>query len=415
MPKASTSARSSSTSGDWGALYGLAFGIARAQDPFETIEQVAERAGRVAREVYDDRYGALERPKVDPIVRAVVREYVKTDLPSGPLYKALHDLAEVVGSLMAGSTTPGRTSADKTRRSYGTGRVYTREEINGRETYYGSWWAGDKRVNRKLGAKRAPGERDGLTATQAEAELRRRMADDGATAKLGERIDIAELGRRYRRHLEAQGRKKATLTAVDSTLNIWINPVLGDRETSRVTPEDVEDLMRTMGQRLGPKSIRNHIGTLSAMYRHAMHPRRKWATVNPCEAIDLPAREDSEEIRFLTPDEVEQLANAAVPGEHQSLDRALYLTAAMTGLRQGELIALRWQDVDWRAQRIRVRRSHVLGEFGTPKSKRSTRSVPMSTRVAGELDRWHQETKHKATRRSSLRNRPRENRCAGGR
>jgi integrase len=78
--------------------------------------------------------------------------------------------------------------------------------------------------------------------------------------------------------------------------------------------------------------------------------------------------------------------------EHQALDRVLYLTAAMTGLRQGELIALRWQDVDWAAQRVRVRRNHVLGEFDTPKSRRSTRSVPMSRRVTRELDQWKKET-----------------------
>jgi site-specific recombinase XerC len=58
----------------------------------------------------------------------------------------------------------------------------------------------------------------------------------------------------------------------------------------------------------------------------------------------------------------------------------------MTGLRQGELIALRWSDVDWQAQRIRVRRSHTLGEFDTPKSRRAVRSVPMSRRVAVALD-----------------------------
>jgi integrase len=70
----------------------------------------------------------------------------------------------------------------------------------------------------------------------------------------------------------------------------------------------------------------------------------------------------------------------------------MYLMAAMTGMRQGELLALRWQDIDWPARRVRIRRSFVRGEFGTPKSKRSTRSVPLADRVAGELDRLHQET-----------------------
>ena len=69
------------------------------------------------------------------------------------------------------------------------------------------------------------------------------------------------------------------------------------------------------------------------------------------------------------------------------LDRAMYLAAAMTGLRQGELLALRWKDVDWIAARIRVRRNYVRGEFGTPKARRSTRSVPMADEVAGALER----------------------------
>jgi integrase len=117
------------------------------------------------------------------------------------------------------------------------------------------------------------------------------------------------------------------------------------------------------------------------------------ATSNPCDMIDLPPLTVSDEIRFLTTAQVDALASAAVAGEHQALDRVLYLTAAMTGLRQGELIALRWQDVDWAAQRVRVRRNHVLGEFDTPKSRRSTRSVPMSRRVTSELGQWQKTTR----------------------
>jgi hypothetical protein len=65
----------------------------------------------------------------------------------------------------------------------------------------------------------------------------------------------------------------------------------------------------------------------------------------------------------------------------------------MTGLRKGELLALRWKDVDWQAARIRVRQNYVRGEFGTPKSKRSTRSVPMADEVAGGLDRLYKESR----------------------
>jgi integrase len=74
--------------------------------------------------------------------------------------------------------------------------------------------------------------------------------------------------------------------------------------------------------------------------------------------------------------------------------RVLILTAAMTGLRQSELIGLRWRDVDWAAQRIRVRNTFVDGEHSSVgKSDLSTRrSVPLADRLAGELDRWSQRT-----------------------
>ena len=68
----------------------------------------------------------------------------------------------------------------------------------------------------------------------------------------------------------------------------------------------------------------------------------------------------------------------------------------MTGLRQGELLALRWRDVDWKAARIRVRQNHVRGHWGTPKTRRGSRSVPLADRVAGELDRHFKRSRYQA-------------------
>ena len=103
-----------------------------------------------------------------------------------------------------------------------------------------------------------------------------------------------------------------------------------------------------------------------------------------------------------TEEEVEALLRA-VPDDHLGpTDRALYLTAALTGLRQGELFALRWRDVDWTASRIRVRRSYARkragreAQFGRPKSKRSSRSVPMHDRVGAELERHFQRSAYQA-------------------
>jgi integrase len=102
------------------------------------------------------------------------------------------------------------------------------------------------------------------------------------------------------------------------------------------------------------------------------------------------------DIRYLTPDEVDALLRAVPDDRLGRVGRVLYLTATMTGLRMGELLALRWMDVDWVAGVVRVRRTHSRGRFGTPKSKRSSRAVPMADRLAGELERHYQQSDYQA-------------------
>ena len=109
---------------------------------------------------------------------------------------------------------------------------------------------------------------------------------------------------------------------------------------------------------------------------------------NPVAMTDRPPSPPADpDIRFLDREELEALLRAAVDDVLGPTDRVLWLTAAMTGLRQGELAGLRWRDVDWSARLVRVRRSYSRGQWTTPKSRRSSRAVPMADRVAAELER----------------------------
>lgn len=274
------------------------------------------------------------------------------------------------------------------RRPHGTGSLFVRVDSRGREAWYGQWRTGGRLVKRRIGPKRRPNTSEGLSKADAERELRRLI--ESVTVPV-EAIDVAEAGWRWLEHLEAIGRRRSTLMDYESAVRVHLVPFFGARPIAEITPDDVERFMalkRWEGR--SPKSIRNWVGVLHSLLTYA--ERRDWIASNPCRKVDFPAiRERDADIRFLSPEGVEALLRAVdLSHEWGPTEHALYLTATMTGLRQGELLALRWRDVDWVAGRLRVRRNYVRGEFGAPKSRRSSRSVPMADRLMAELDAHHQ-------------------------
>jgi hypothetical protein len=96
------------------------------------------------------------------------------------------------------------------RRSRGTGSLSIRKDARGIASWYGQWWAGGRRVKRKLGRKRDAGSRAGLTRSQAERELQRHIDRDSATPAYRE-ITVSEAGERLLEHLTSLGRKRSTL------------------------------------------------------------------------------------------------------------------------------------------------------------------------------------------------------------
>ena len=152
------------------------------------------------------------------------------------------------------------------RRAYGSGQIVVGADAKGGETFYGVWYADGRRVKRRLGAKRPRGGRTGLTTAQAERELRRLDGQRDTDSGRGRPSDALGGGEQYRAHLTMQGRKRATVAAVESAFRVRLDSKLGDRTLDAITDKDVEDLMRSMaGAGVGAKSIRNYVGTLSAL------------------------------------------------------------------------------------------------------------------------------------------------------
>lgn len=266
------------------------------------------------------------------------------------------------------------------RRGYGTGSL---KRIGG--SWIGSWYASDgRKMRRKVGPARTPGEHDGLTVAQAEARFRRMRESERPRASF-ERVTMVEAGAELCRRLELRGRKKSHRLTVESDLRNHITPFFSGRELAKIGPRDIERYIATKLGTLAPKTVRNHLGTMHSVFELGM--RMGWCERNPVKLADRPVIKSTEtRIKFLDQAELEQLLAVSYPPDaFGSIEAVLYLTAAMTGLRQGELIGLRWRDVDFDARRVRVVSPYVRGEFNDPKSEDSGRSVPLAQRVADAL------------------------------
>jgi integrase len=274
------------------------------------------------------------------------------------------------------------------KRAYGSGSTFA---VHG--SWYGKWRLGDRQVKRKLGPIRAPGTREGMTRTQAEAELRRLIAEVTVVAP-AERLTFSEVAERYLDHLEKVVGRKQDYRIM---LRRHFAAGLGDKAIARIRVLDIANyIAAARASGLPVKTVTNHLNFAHGVFGFAV--KRGWAISNPVAAADRPrAAPVDPDIRFLDREELEALLWAAARDDVLGpTDAALFLTAATTGLRQGELAALRWRDVDWSAGVVRVRRSYSRGEWGTPKSRRSSRAVPLPDRTAAELDRHYQRSAYRA-------------------
>ena len=268
----------------------------------------------------------------------------------------------------------------RSRRANGAGSVYIKHG-----SYYGRWMTvSGGHANRKLGKVRLPGTSNGLTRRQAERRLRELMDEIVVVTDVSVTVGVG--GRAWLEALEAKGRSKSHVQTVESHLRVHLEPFFKEKPLDRIAEADVTRLIVHLRRRgLNPKTVRNIVSSLHSIFELGL--RRHWVSANPCKLVDLPAAEPTSEIRYLKQAELVAVLERGIPDDAWGpIERPLYLMAAMTGLRQGELLALRWLDLDGRARKVRVRQAFVRGEFKTPKSRRGSRGVPLAPELHAALD-----------------------------
>jgi integrase len=159
-------------------------------------------------------------------------------------------------------------------------------------------------------------------------------------------------------------------------LNVHLIPALGTRQLREITREELQGFLnRKLASGLSWKTVKHLRGGLTRVLGSA----EEWGYIqhNPVLKTRLPRRAYSEPRSALAPEQVRKLA-----AELDEPVSSLALLLALTGLRVGELLALRWGNGDLRAQVLRVCETVYEGHFDKPKTKRSARVVPFGTQTA---------------------------------
>lgn len=206
---------------------------------------------------------------------------------------------------------------------------------------------------------------------------------------------VAEPGQPHRR---GQGRSPGLLMAA-----------LGDRPISELTTREIGAFLRALDERgCKPRTINRHRQLISAAFNYAMREDTYAIARNPAAGTTKRREPPPAVLDFYEPDEVETLARAAELGARRaarpdrigerelaarrredSQDADLYRIAAYTGLRRGELLALRWEDANLDLRRLVVHRALSAGIEGPTKGWQA-RFVPLSDGAADAFARLHE-------------------------
>jgi integrase len=308
-------------------------------------------------------------------------------------------------------------NASVTKRGYGSGQLYVKQDA-----WYGRWRTSDgRRLNRKLGPVRPPGSSEGLTRREAERAFRKAIDQQETTPRtpVAARVTVADVARSLLARLALEEARLSYQQNCESMYRVHIAPELADRPIDKVSREEIEALaQRMLDAGRSAKTTRNVLAFLHGLFEHAID--NEWCARNPVRRVPRPgrrARDSEPDIQFLTREQLNAVIDAIpddvigrIPAPTRSgrpgpappppadvlgpVLRVLILTAAMTGLRQSELLGLRWRDIDIDAHRIRVRNAYTRGEHSPRgKSDLSTRrSVPAANRLLDELGRWRTRT-----------------------
>ncbi len=272
------------------------------------------------------------------------------------------------------------------KRAPGEGSVYQRGD--------GRWVA-----SRTVGTTAAghPRRLQAYGRTQAEArrKLEEKVEELGGVAAAralprAAAVTLAAWAATWLKLIAEDGLKPLSLTTFERVLRLHILPTLGQRQLHTLRPAHVSDLLTTLAPRMSPAYRRMVRSTLSACLARAVS--LELIRSNPCAGVRAPRQQGAAGKRKQpTAWEPAAVARFLASARERSRLWPLYHLLLVTGLRRGELLALRWSAVDLGAGTLTVRATFAgVGEDGPPKSASSRRTIPLDPETVSILRDFHQ-------------------------
>jgi integrase len=301
-----------------------------------------------------------------------------------------------------------------------------------RTTWYAKWRDQQGQHERSLGpawTDKGPPPPGFLRRREAQAKLDELLVSirQGVVRQQRTGFTFADVAEEwYERGRFEQDWSASTRRDYRSILDAHLLPTFGPKRIETITTNEIEHWRDQLATRLVPsgdgkrmekprsrRTINKIVGQLHSVLQYAT--RHAGLTTNPAAPIErLRESRDTKRFDFYSPRDIDELVATAASGGHRDprrpaiskaeralrtgedrQDAAIYLTAALSGLRRSELLALLWDDVDFEQSSIRVFEGFSDNEKGNTKSRKS-RTVPMVDKVAATLNELKKRKHHTA-------------------
>jgi integrase len=203
----------------------------------------------------------------------------------------------------------------------------------------------------------------------------RREVERGGRRAIVDRQTVGDFLETWLRDVVATNNRPKTHNSYGQLVRLYIAPVIGGIQLTKLSPQDVQRMLnRTRDAGLSPRTVQYVRGVLRA----ALTQAQRWELVTKnAAALTEPPKVERYITHPLTTEQAQHLLDAA-RGDRLE---ALYYIALSLGLREGEVLGLRWQDISLEKRTLSVRKKllRLNGQFvlESPKTARSVRTLPL--------------------------------------